>query len=237
VNRSLVAQMNANLPGTEGRRLRRHMVEAIWAQARPETGAAITEKEEQDMWTRFGPNIADNDAAVKEKLFSIKSLLARGISSIDPHGLHATASDKRYKDLMGDTSGPTVPAPSKEHKNAAQNAVAEAMKQLEKKKISPYGDRPDGTAKGGGYFGELPRLDDKTQFSTELSSSYEIDGKEILLPLIVPTLNKAELNHLLSGKTPTRRIEDKAIDHALRRIRVGKSPFADASEQQKPPTK
>jgi hypothetical protein len=39
-----------------------------------------------------------------------------------------------------------------------------------------YGNRPDGSAKGGGYFGELKRPDGGV--STEISVGVGIDGKE-----------------------------------------------------------
>ena len=92
-----------------------------------------------------------------------------------------------------------------------------------------YGKRPDGSQKGSGYFGELPRPDGK--ISTELSIQFDdvLGGKPI--PLIVPTLTKKELDLLLStpekdtSKLP-RSIIDKAIEHAKKRDAQGLSPFA-----------
>lgn len=91
--------------------------------------------------------------------------------------------------------------------------------------IANAGVRPDGTAKGAGFFGKLKTADGK--IATELSISVEIDGKEILMPLLVPTLTQSEITHLLAGKEPTKQIIDKAVAHAERRIEQGKSPFAD----------
>ena len=97
-----------------------------------------------------------------------------------------------------------------------------------------YGLRPDGTPKGKGFFGELQRPDgDK---STELSFDFEVDGKKILAPLIVPGLSKQELQHLLDGKQPTNKHYDKAMKFALDRIKVGLSPFAGPDEIQAAPT-
>ncbi len=59
-----------------------------------------------------------------------------------------------------------------------------------------YGNRPDGSAKGMGFFGELKRPDGDV--STEISVGVGMDGKEMDIPLIVPTLTKKELNYLLS---------------------------------------
>jgi hypothetical protein len=52
----------------------------------------------------------------------------------------------------------------------------------------------------------------------------EIEG--IHFPLLVPTLTKEEINHLLSGKPATDQIWDKAYAHALMRGQGGKDPFA-----------
>jgi hypothetical protein len=94
-----------------------------------------------------------------------------------------------------------------------------------------FGARADGTFKGLGYFGKIPRTDDPQAFSTELSSQVDLDGKALHFPLIVPTLTKEELDRLVSGKAPTKAIYDKAIAHALERVEAGKSPFAGHGEQ------
>ena len=86
-----------------------------------------------------------------------------------------------------------------------------------------YGYREDGTVKGKGFLGEI-KNDDGT-ISTELSIDVEIDGKEILIPLLVPTLTKAEIDHLKSGKKFTDAMVKKAVAHAKKRIAAGKSPF------------
>lgn len=68
---------------------------------------------------------------------------------------------------------------------------------------------------------------------TEYSVGIEIDGKEIEIPTLVPTLTRKELNHLLNGGEPTKAIMDKAYDHAITRIKSGKSPFASKDEEGK----
>lgn len=88
-----------------------------------------------------------------------------------------------------------------------------------------YGKRPDGTAKGKGWLGEMKRPDGGV--STELSVQFDdvLGGKPI--PLLVPTLTPAEIEHLLSGKPATPGIHDKAIQHAIDRNKNGLSPFKD----------
>lgn len=88
--------------------------------------------------------------------------------------------------------------------------------------------RVDGTEKGKGFLGVLKRPDGKV--STELSVGVNIDGKETLIPSLVPTLNKKEIDHLLNGGKTTKAIIDKAVAHARKRIADGKSPFADESD-------
>lgn len=101
-----------------------------------------------------------------------------------------------------------------------------------------FGLRPDGTPKGRGFFGELPLK--KGGVATEYSMStddVQVNGKPVDFPTIVPTLTKSELNLLITDIIPNNKripdaIANKAIDHALKRIAEGKSPFADANEVQ-----
>lgn len=91
-----------------------------------------------------------------------------------------------------------------------------------------FGNRLDGTPKGNGYFGILKRPDGKV--STELSIGVSFDGKERLIPSLVPTLSEDEKTHLLSGGEITRAIKDKAVQHARERMSAGKSPFAEEED-------
>lgn len=102
-----------------------------------------------------------------------------------------------------------------------------------------YGMRHDGKGqKYTGWLGEKKRLDDPSQVSTEISIGVGINGKETDIPLMVPTLDKKELNYLLSvdpgradffDKMPQSIIE-KAVSHAEMRINQGKSPFKEPSD-------
>ncbi len=98
-----------------------------------------------------------------------------------------------------------------------------------------YGTRPDGTPKGAGFLGEVRRPDGAV--STELSIGVIIDGRSIEIPTMVPTLDKVELQTLLTmkdGEEMPRSIVAKAIDHAVKRMKAGKSPFAGADESPVP---
>lgn len=94
------------------------------------------------------------------------------------------------------------------------------------------GLREDGTPKGMGFLGQLKRPDGKV--STELSIGVEFDGKEFLIPSLVPTLTKEEIDFLLTqDEVPVSEwpesILRKAEDHAKKRLRMGLSPFAQDS--------
>ena len=90
----------------------------------------------------------------------------------------------------------------------------------------------DGTLKGKGFFGEIPV--NQGGAMTEFSSAYEQDGKMVSHPLLVPTLNKQEIDLLRMGIEPTPEIYKKAQDYAQQRIGAGQSPFASPQELRYP---
>lgn len=96
-----------------------------------------------------------------------------------------------------------------------------------------WGKRADGSEKGSGFLGLLKRPDGKV--SSEISIGVEMNGKEVEIPTIVPTLSQSELDYLLKnpvgpGHPIPESIRRKAIEHARRRIAEGKSPFAQPGE-------
>jgi hypothetical protein len=91
-----------------------------------------------------------------------------------------------------------------------------------------YGKRADGTNKGTGYLGELKLPNGGV--ATEYAIGINIDGKEIEIPTLVPTLTKEEIRLMQTDIIPNnkpipRAILDKAVKHARERIKNGKSPF------------
>jgi hypothetical protein len=108
--------------------------------------------------------------------------------------------------------------------------MAIGLKQFNGKEgLAPYGLRNSGDGvKGKGYFGELPTKSGRT--ATEISA----ENNEGEYPLIVPTLTKKELDHLLADKKPTNEIYDKAESWANERKKNGKSPFAEPTELRMP---
>ena len=92
-----------------------------------------------------------------------------------------------------------------------------------------YGNRIDGTKKGTGYFGELKMPNGGVM--TEFSIGVELDGKEMEIPTVVPTLTKQELNHLLNGGEPNDEIVNKAVKFAISRLKSGQPIFANPDER------
>ena len=95
--------------------------------------------------------------------------------------------------------------------------------------ISPQGieAREDGTAKNStGFLGPVKRDDGSVM--TEFSVGVEINGKETLIPSMVPTLTDEEvetLRTLPEGENIPKQILIKASDHAKQRMQAGFSPF------------
>jgi hypothetical protein len=106
--------------------------------------------------------------------------------------------------------------------------------------LAPYGmrnletgqDITQGTVKGKGYFGEIPM--NQGGAMTEMSIAYGQDGNLVSHPLLVPTLNKQEIDLLGMGLEPTPEIYKKAQDYAQQRIGAGQSPFASPQELRYP---
>jgi hypothetical protein len=104
--------------------------------------------------------------------------------------------------------------------------------------LAPFGlryseslqDQPQ--IKGRGFMGAIPTSEGMPM--TELSSSFELDGKVIQHPLIVPTLTAQEIQLLQMGGEPTPDIYSKAQQFALGRIQQGLSPFATPQDLRMP---
>ena len=92
--------------------------------------------------------------------------------------------------------------------------------------------RPDGSVKSEvGYLGPVVR--DDGGIMTEFSIGVKIDGVETLVPSMIPTLTKAEvevLRTLPEGENPPEAIQAKAADYARRRIAAGLNPFYQDGE-------
>ena len=96
---------------------------------------------------------------------------------------------------------------------------------LGKQITNNYGLRKDGTTKGQGWMGSIKTKDGSVM--TEKSIGVNFDGKEVLIPMIVPTLNLLEIEKLKRNEPPTQEMIKKAIDFAKQRMSEGKSVWAE----------
>jgi len=72
--------------------------------------------------------------------------------------------------------------------------------------------------------------------ATEYSIGINIDGEEIEMPTLVPSLTKKEIESMRTDIIPNRKkipktIVKKAVDHAMKRRKEFKSPFHHHSEK------
>lgn len=191
---------------------------------------------------KFGPALIN---IINDVQFAFKN--QKAMKGSDKPSLLATFKDqleiltkKQINPITGDLDMATV-----KEKTKAMNKIQQLTPKLAKggalglKKestnegLAPYGVRHSGEGvKGKGFFGSLPTK--QGDVATEMSSEFEYKGKKVEHPLIVPTLNKAELDHLLSGKQPTEAIYSKAQAFAKKRIDEGKSVFAEPTELRYP---
>lgn len=91
-----------------------------------------------------------------------------------------------------------------------------------------YGNRVDGEKKGRGFLGELQAKDGRV--STEISIGVNIDGEEVEIPTLIPTLTQKEIDHLLETGEPTEEIVEKAVKHAVERKKKGLGFFKEVGE-------
>lgn len=93
------------------------------------------------------------------------------------------------------------------------------------------GVREDGTARGRGYFGPLAHTGEEACFATELPC---VVGTKLIIPLLVPTLTREEISHLVCGGRATDAILEKALAHAEHRRTLGLSVFATDHDARTP---
>ena len=90
--------------------------------------------------------------------------------------------------------------------------------------------RPDGTRKGTGWLGTLNLPGGGV--TSEYSMGFSFDDRNVLLPTLVPTLTKEEIDLMVNDVIPNRKpvpqsVINKAIEHAQERMKKGESPFKD----------
>lgn len=113
---------------------------------------------------------------------------------------------------MADWNGPPFGLPDPRYRVAAGL--------LQPRLMDSYGNRPDGSQKGRGWLGMIPRNDGG--WSSELTAG--VDGREI--PLITPNLEYGDVVGLLNGMVPKKTLR-KSVRFAEQRGLLGLSPYAE----------
>lgn len=126
-------------------------------------------------------------------------------------------------------------------KQRASSPLVEETKTIVEPAGKNYGLRPDGTKKDVGYFGELKTKSGNSVTEYSFGTS-DVNGKEMDIPSLVPTLtpqekqyvlDKAEKDEPIGRDAIGNSIYQKAIDHAKKRLKEGKSPFYSSEEAKK----
>lgn len=165
------------------------------------------------------------------------SIIRSRFAAFDP--LRARSSSLLAGTALGDLLLNYEPSSSgeKQIENYAQgghveinhDTINDIMQQFE----SEYGLRPDGSEKGRGYLNELKRPDGEVM--TEYSIGLPVEGVEMDVPTLVPSLNIEEIKTLLNlperGRIPES-IVKKAAEHAEKRVKSGKSVWATPEESE-----
>lgn len=102
--------------------------------------------------------------------------------------------------------------------------------------MSDYGERPDGSAKGKGYFGEL--VNKAGDVVTELTVGVNIDGQEVDIPLVHPFMSGEDINKILelgADEPIPKALVQGAVDFAIYRKQQGLPMYATAEEEGKIP--
>ena len=94
-----------------------------------------------------------------------------------------------------------------------------------------YGDGPNGTKKGKGWYGELH--DSEGNIVTEMTVGINIDGEEVDVPAVNPILSEKQLTTLLGIKSDQplpEDIIDTAVEYAIFRKQQGRGMYAEGNE-------
>ena len=95
--------------------------------------------------------------------------------------------------------------------------------------LDPDMIRQDFTMKSNqGFLGQIKDREGYTM--TEQSFDVEVDGKKVLMPLLVPGLSNEEITSIREGK-PLDSAYEKAEAHGIKRMRKGKSPFFEDGKE------
>ena len=194
-----------------------------------ETKALLEEKHELSIAQirKQFPDLIKDDGNFGGEAFS----KARGYTADERATFEASGS---YDDLLGDTSDirAEIQYTLDDLGLTQKNAGGRVGKNTGGEAEHPSMFRRDGSRKSNkGFLGQVIRDDGGVM--TEYSIGVQIDGKEVEIPSLVPTLTADEIEFLRTkpeGVAIPKAIQQKAVDNALPLLKEGKSPFYQDSE-------
>ena len=148
--------------------------------------------------------------------------------------LREVGSSSELRDAYSQKMSKSPPNIERKTLGGAVSEGIDSLRESVRSSRPHQGLRADGTEKGNGFFGPLKMKDGSNKVASEMSIGVEINGKEVEIPILVPTLSQGEVDYLLSGNEPTPEIIEKAERFAQARIEEGKSPFAGETEVTRP---
>jgi hypothetical protein len=81
----LIAQMQGNVPWTQGREMNSYIMDALEGKIRVESGAAVPDPEIERMALRFKPGVFDTKKAIVNKVKRLRNYLKGTIEVLDPN--------------------------------------------------------------------------------------------------------------------------------------------------------
>lgn len=138
--------------------------------------------------------------------------------------------------LTGFAQAANIPVPVASH---YRDDTKDLLPMASHSQLNPgvWDKRPDGSQKGNGFLGVLPRPDGSVMSEYSVADSEQLrdaKGGYLDYPTLVPTLKSNELSYLLNmrpGEKLPASIYQKAEAHALARKAQGKPLFAQPGEE------
>jgi hypothetical protein len=186
------------------------------------TGVAGGEKEMQEIATAFPDPVKNSPAQYRANLDNIEETTKK-ILMLNADFLRSGINTEQP---LGDML-----------KQAKEAGIIDNIPDVALEDRKDDSIRPDGSKKGSGWLGpqNFRAPSGESGVATEYSVGVNIEGKEIDIPTLVPTLTKEELKTMIDDIIPNRKpvpkeILNKAIDHAKTMIGQGKSPFKEETK-------
>jgi hypothetical protein len=198
-------------------------------------GKEIESEPQNDIFAEFGGKEIDSSPQKKNSVLTTSPIGGK-VGAFETPSIGSSPFLQKAKQRV-EEGAPTVLSV----KQRASSPLVEETKTIVEPAGKNYGLRPDGTKKDVGYFGELKTKSGNSVTEYSFGTS-DVNGKEMDIPSLVPTLtpqekqyvlDKAEKDEPIGRDAIGNSIYQKAVDHAKKRLKEGKSPFYSSEEAKK----